>query len=190
MRIQATVTEVELDDGTIYTPPPFVGAIDPGNRLAGDMHVPWLSAGDTTIYHGYANALAETFALRRVNADGTVDDISPVAGMGVNHYGFAIRAHDSNAAYMLAAVAGGGEQAVYISDDNGDSWTAVVAPAAGAEPYRAAFGGDSEEIIYIWGPSEYMGYSDDMGVTVDDRSGNLSILGASALVGIAGGPTG
>jgi hypothetical protein len=189
MTVNARVTEIELDNGHIYTPV-VPGTIDPGNRLAGDMHVPWLSAGDSTIYHGYADALTSTFALKRVNAvSGTIDDLSPVVGMGVNAYAFRIRAHDSDMTYMLASVSSATQQAVYVSADEAGSWTEVVAPATGTEPYGAAFAGDSEEIIYIWGPSEYMGYSIDSGATVDDRSGNLAALSATRLVGIAGGPT-
>lgn len=197
----ATITEIELDDGTIYAPP-VAGTVDPNHRLAGDMHVPWEdNDSEALIYHGHANVnVVRQFRLKRVNVDGTITDISPQdsgINYGVNHYGFAIRAYDSDRTFMLAAVTGNGtsrstsgdKQGVYISDDAGATWVEVVAPATGTEPYRAAFAGDTEQVLFLWGPSEYMGYSSDFGVAIDSRAGNLAALSATRLVGIAGGPT-
>lgn len=215
--ITVTVLEVEFAGGEIYVPPAGAAsgkksldwgatwaaesAIDPGNALGGDIHVPWEdNADESIVYHGYADMTANRqFRLKRVNADGSIDDISPIdsVAFGVNHYGFAIRAYDSDRDFVLAAVTGNDTtasasndlQAVYVSDSGGDDWTEVVAPATGTEPYGAAFAGDTEDVIFIWGPSEYMGYSSDFGVTVDSRSGNLAALSAEPLCGICGGPT-
>jgi hypothetical protein len=69
----------------------------------------------------------------------------------------------------------------------------VIAPtadSAGFEnrpAFEAAFAGDTEQILYIWGPPDTVSYSADFGATVDDRSGNLS--GTGALIGLVGGPT-
>lgn len=170
--ISMTVTEIELDNGTIYTP-----VEESGGR---------------------------SFKLKKTQGV-AVTDISPSDGTrsyGVNRGPFGARSYDSNRQYLLAAVMGNdltGDadddlHAVYASDDFGDTWTEVVAPMAdtGAPTNRpafeAAFGGDSEQILLIWGPPDYISYSDDFGVAVDDRSGNLS--GTPGWIGIAGGPTG
>lgn len=166
------VLEIELDNGTIYTP--TLGSAGRG------------------------------FRLKRI-VSGVAQDISPDDGSrlyGVNRFGFAARSHDSNRQYVVASVIGNdvtGDadddfHAIYASSDAGNTWAEVVAPIAdsgaptGRPAFEAAFGGDSEQIIYIWGLPEWIAYSDDLGATVDERSGNLGALGASGFIGIAGGP--
>lgn len=173
-QLTATVTQIELDNGTIYTP---VEA----------------SSG-------------RNFRLKQSNG-GVISDISPTDGTrfyGVNRGPFGVRSHDSNRQYMLAAVIGNdvtGDpdddmHALYISSTGGVTWDEVIAPFAdsGAPTNRpaleAAFAGETEQAIYIWGPPAYMKYSDDFGVTVQDKSGNLAALGCPGFLGITGGPTG
>lgn len=169
-----TVTEIELDDGTIYTPV--------------------LGSG------------ARSFRLKRVT-NGLIEDISPTDGTilyGVNRGHFGVRSYDSDRQYVVAAVIGNDisgdpasdKHAVYISSTYGNTWTQVVAPIAdsgapaGRPAFEAAFGGDNEDIIFIWGPNVYISYSSNFGVAVDSRVGNLAALGlTSGLIGIAGGPT-
>lgn len=167
MEVWMTITEIELEDSTIYAPAT-------GNR---------------------------GFRLKKIES-GVVTDISPADGavlMGTNRGAFGVRTFDSNRQYVLASVMGNDTtadadddtHAVYISDDYGATWTEVVAPIADSgaptnrPAFEAAFGGDSEDILFIWGPPDYISYSSDFGVTVDDRSGNLS--GSLGFVGIAGG---
>lgn len=193
------VTEIELDDGTIYAPADSV--IAPVHGQAGEIHLPWADndAEDLFYYGALDRTTNRLFALKRATS-GTVEDISPNDGSkdyGVNHGHFAVRAHDSDRSFVVAAVTGndasgsesGDKQGVYVSSDGGDSWDEIVAPATSTEPYSAAFGGDDEQIIFVWGPAGYVSYSSDFGATLDDRSGNLTALSATHLIGIAGGPT-
>lgn len=222
----ATVVEIELEDSTIYTPTAGSSAsasfysldwgetwaqtitVQPGDAQAGSIHFPWPTNDDESIvYFGYRDAsTVRAFKLKR-NDGGTVTDISPTDGSidyGVNRYGFAIRTHDSNRQYVLASVTGNDTSlsadddmhAVYISSNNGDTWTNIVTPVADTSApadrpaFEAAFGGDSEQVVFVWGPAAYISYSSDFGATLDSRAGNLGTLGATGFTGIAGGPTG
>lgn len=199
-----SVIEIELEDGTIYTPPALgAGNIQPGQAQAGSIHLPWESnPAETLAYYGYFDKSTNRQFRLKQSASGTVTDISPSDGTrsyGVNRGQFGVRAHDSNRQKLLAAVMGNDTSSdaaddlhgVYVSDDAGATWTEVVAPMAdtGAPTNRPAFeaawSGDSETTFFIWGPPDTISYSSDGGSTVEDKSGNLS--GTSGFVGIAGG---
>lgn len=202
-----TITEIELQDGTTYTPPSAY-ALDPINRLAGTIHVPWPGNDDESIiYHGAVDLSGNiAYSLKRV-VGGVAEDISPNDGTrdyGPNRGPFAVRTYDGDRSYVLLAGVGNDGSTdhdddmhgVWVSEDGGDTWTNIVTPIAdsGAPTNRpafaAAFGGDSQNVIFIWGPPDYISYSEDMGDTVDDRSGNLSTdFTLSGALGIAGGAT-
>lgn len=201
--LSVTVTEIELADGTIYTPPQDARVLDPGHRLAGDIHVPWdNNDGETLTFHGKLTRSGTLdYQLYRIEADGaTPTDITPTLSArdyGLNAAHFRVRAHDSDRDLVLAAITGNGAsadtddnyQAVGVSEDGGDTWAAIVAATNSTEPYAAAWAGGSTQIIYLYGPPEYMGYSANRGASVDDRSGNLSTFGPAAFIGICGGPS-
>lgn len=170
LRHTARITEIELEGGHIYTP---LDSLSSSNR---------------------------EFRLKKSQA-GFISDISPSDGTrlyGVMRGPFSIRAYDSDRQYLLASVIGNDVDAlpasdmhaVYISVDAAATWSEVVAPIAdslapaGRPAFEAAFAGDSPDVLFIWGPTDYIAYSSDGGSSVDDRTGNLS----GALVGIAGGP--
>lgn len=181
-----TVDEMILDDGTVYVP--TIGIIQPVHGQGGEIHIPWPSNADEgVIYYGSLDRSGSpVIGLQRVDA-GVITDISEGA-YGVNHGAFSIRCHDSDRSFaLLAGESGAGSSGVWSSVDGGDTWTEIVTPSA-VSHYQAAFGDDETE-IFIWGPAEFITFSDDSGATNDDRSGNLSALSATRLIGIAGGPT-
>lgn len=171
------------------------------STLAWSVKIEEIEFLDGTIY---APLATRQFRLKR-SAAGILTDISPSDGgvlFGVNRFGFAVRAHDNNRQFVLASVIGNDTSddpaddfhAIHISSDFGDSWSEVIAPIAdsgapaGRPAFEAAFGGDSEQILFIWGPNNTIYYSDDFGATVDSRAGNLGSLGTSGgFAGIAGG---
>jgi hypothetical protein len=198
--LSLTVTEIVLDDGTTYVPT-APGTIVPLNGMAGEIHLPWENNDAEDVF--YSGQLDRTgnrqFALIRAVA-GTVDDVSPNDGSkdyGVNAGHFSVRCHDSDRNLVLAAVTGndasasssGDKQGVYFSSDAGDTWSAVVAPTTGTVPYQAAFAGSLDGTVLIWGPAQYVSFSDDNGATLDSRAGNLSSLSATKTIGICGGPS-
>lgn len=222
--IRFTVTEIELEDATIYTPAAggslaFVSADygatwtaeeawSVGDGQAGSIHIPWpTNPAETIIYHGnMLLAPVRQYRLYRSDA-GVATDISPTdsgVSYGVQTYEFGIRTHDSNRQYALVGAIGNDTSAdaaddmhaVFISIDGGDSWTLIEGPTAdsaapaGRPIYHAAFGGNSEQIVFLWGAENYITYSDDFGGTLGDKSGNLSSFGSVYFTGIAGGPTG
>jgi hypothetical protein len=196
-----TVDEIVLDDGTTYIPQD-PGIISPVNSQAGELHLPWPdNDAENVFYYGALNRTGNRlFDLKRAVA-GTLTGISPNDGtrdFGINHNHFAVRTFDGDRSYVVAAVTGndttsgtGGDyQAVYVSSDAGDTWTNIVTHTNSTEPYSAAFGGDDQNILYVWGPASYIKYSSNFGSSLDDRSGNLTALSATHIIGIAGGATG
>lgn len=197
--VYVTVTEIELKDGTIYQPVD-PGIIQPLYAQAGELHLPWESnPAEDIFYYGQLNRTGNRlFALMRATS-GTVEDISPNDGSkdyGINAGAFSVRAHDADRQLILAAVTGNDattsaandKQGVYASIDGGDTWTAIVAPTTGTEVYQAAWSGDLDGTVYLWGPAHYMGFSSNSGVSIDSRAGNLAALSATKLIGLAGGP--
>ena len=170
LTVRVTITEIELEDGTIYSP-------SAGNRefklkRAGSGGIVDISPNDGTRFLGVRRG---PFGVRAFDGAGGQQ-------------------------YLLAAVVGNDEtgskdddlHALYISSTAGASWTEVIAPFANSEAptgrpaLEAAFSGDNHEVFYVWGPPEYFGYSDDFGATVQDKSGNLGALGLNGFIGIAG----
>lgn len=206
------VTEIELTDGTVYAPPSAY-ALDPVNHLAGEIYVPWHdNASEALIYHGALTvAAALQYRLKRAE-NGVVSDISPSDGSrfyGPNRYGFGIRSYDNNRQYLVMGGTGNDVSAdhaddlhaLFVSSDYGASWTAIVGPVAesamGARGgFSAAFASDTPNGLFLWGQpdtqSACIAYTDNFGVDVDDRRGNLATLitagDIDTILGIAGGP--
>lgn len=201
-----SVGQLSEDWGATWTPTSFIEA---GSAMAGSIHLPWPANDDEDLAY-YGNLLvdggARIFSLAQ-NAGGVLTDISPVesgVSYGVNRYGFAVRSFDSDRQYLVLSGVGNNvsedfnddEHAVFVSDDSGATWTMVLGPSpSGDSPdsrpvYEAAFGGNDRNIIFVWGPDGYIGYTSDFGAAIDDRSGNLGALGALGFIGIAGGATG
>ena len=192
--------------------------IQPGNRPAGALHVPWPTNDDEyVVYHGHiTRGVTLQYRTKRVAADGTtIDDISPTVSAvnyGPHRTGFGIRAFDNDRRYLVMGATGndatalttGNAHALFVSDDNGDTWTLVVGPDSdntfGAlKGYSAAFAADDRNVIYLWGAplgnAGTISYSSNFGTSFDDRSGNInadfSVDGVpDSFVAICGGPTG
>jgi hypothetical protein len=188
MDISLQIDEIELENGHIYTPTGF-GSIVPINGQGGEIHLPWPDndAEDVFYYGSLDRSGSPIYGLQRATA-GTVDDISKTV-YGINSGHFAIRTHDLDRQFaLLAGESGAGNSGVWVSSDAGDTWVEIVTPSA-VTPYQAAFGGDDESIIFVWGPAGYIKYSSNFGASLDSRAGNLGALSATKLIGIAGGPT-
>jgi hypothetical protein len=213
LRHTATIVEIELEDGTIYTPGVLTAAIDPNQGLAGDIHSPWPSNDDeAVVYFGHlTRGSVFEYRLKRTEADGSVTDISPTyAGRtyGPNKHSFSIRTFDNDRSYAVMGGFGNGVSAnrvddtgaVFVSTDGGDTWTRVFGPLIDDDAFvglSAAFAADDANVLYLWGGSfggsGTIMYSTDFGVSWDDRSGNIAAdwgIGGepSGFVALVGGP--
>lgn len=212
----AVVTEIELADGTIYAPAlPLSVLMDPGNRPAGSIHVPWLENDEEqTVYSGKTVRGATLSYAAIKAAGGVLSDVSAIVSAvnyGPHRANFGIRAFDGNAAYMVmggtgndaSAYSDDDESYIFVSDDYGATWTEIAGPFApgGGGSWgglSAAFAADTPDVIYMWGlglgDPGCIQYTDDFGVTMDDRSGNISAdfgvpYGVPGnIIGLCGGP--
>lgn len=179
----------------------------PGSSFGGTIHVPWQNnPAQNHFYYGAMESVSlRQFRLKKWDV-GVETDVSPSnAGIeyGTNRGPFGVRTFDGEGGdgfVLLAAIGNdtestgsGDKHAVFVSDDGSATWTLIEGPLADSgaptnrPAFEAAFGGDSEQIIFIWGPPNYMKYSDDFGATLQDKSGNLSALSCPGFIGIAGG---
>lgn len=207
------VAEIELDGGLIYTPI-SLGVIQPNHRLGGYLHGPWLDNDDEALwYYGHVTREA-TLAYRLKRVDAGVDaDISPSdAGLsyGQNRTIFGVRTHDSDSSKVLlggiandtSASTGDDKHAIFLSEDEGGSWSKIYGPLNDSDfgqtkGFGVAFSGEELDVIFAWGASGgdpgTIIYSDNNGASFDDKAGNLSTLaggsGPDGFIGIAGGPT-
>lgn len=210
VNITMTVTEIELDGGYIYQPAPYgSGVIQPGDGQAGSIHVPWIdNADEELIYFGYFDKMANHLFRLLKSEGGIISDISPTdtgVDYGVHHYGFAIRAYDSDRQFLALGGIGNETSAdpaddlvgLWVSSNAGAAWANILAPVAAAEALyglQIAFAGDSSDVLFSWGGWSNAAtlaaiyYSDDFGATLDSREGNINSLGTVAFLGIAGGP--
>lgn len=210
--LHVTVTEIELKDGTIYTPVD-TGQVLPGHRLGAALHAPWLTnPSEFLLYYGNVNRGATlAYRLRRAELDAsTFTDISPSHSgklYGVNRSGFGVRTHDSNRSHTViggtandaTAIATDNVHAIFVSTDGGDTSTLAFGPIADSsfgltKGFGVAFSGEELDVIFAWGAKGGINgtiiYSDDGGATFDDRSGNIAAdFGANpdGFLGIAGG---
>lgn len=205
LEVRINIDEIEMEDGTIYTRKPAL--LEPLHRPSEAMHVPWLDNPlDEEIFSTQVAQGSGWFYRTLKAAGGALADVSP-SDYGPNRSGFGIRAYDSDRSYMVMGAVenedsldvANAEYSVFVSSDGGDTWTQVLGPEAessfsGKRGYSAAFSGSDPDVLFIWGAPDgvdgCISYSDDFGVTIDEREGNLSSFGISSFLGIAGGPTG
>lgn len=211
--ITLTVLEIELDDGTIYEPTEL-GTIQPEHRLGGYLHGPWLDNDDEGLwYYGHVTRGASIGYRLKKSSGGVVSDISPTDSgklYGENRTTFGVRTHDSDPdKVLLGGVANDTStstaddvHAIFLSEDEGATFDLIYGPLVESDfgqtkGFGVAFSGDALDVIFAWGakggdPGTIL-YSDNNGVSFDDRSGNLSALaggsGPDGFIGIAGGPT-
>ena len=192
----ARITEIELANGHIYTPPlAGNGLIQPMHGQCGTIHLPWLANDDELVAFYGANdrsAGDDPALMRSLTGTPALSE----ATYGVQRGPFGIRSYDNDRTYAALAGWDGSAYALLVSDDGGDSWAVVAGPDAAGDPHatEVAFGADSADVLFAWGTEGTILYASNFGVAFDSRIGNLAAInGGTApdlLVGICGGPTG
>lgn len=170
------ITEIELEDSTIYTPTMPTGAR--GFRLKR--------------------------VISGASADVSPDDGGIL--FGINDFGFTVRSFDNDRQFMAVAGIGNDTSGViaddlvglWVSSNAGTAWVNILAPVAASNAPRGlqiAFGSSSSDILFAWGgisngalPAIW--YSSNGGTLLDSREGNINSLGTTTIIGIAGGPNG
>jgi hypothetical protein len=160
------------------------------------------NAGETVAFYGYRNITdcgggKQTIKTYR-SEGGTRYDITPIVG-GLYYKPFGrwrIKTAPTNRHKVLLCAYGEkpdatayGYRAVFTSDDDGDTWSTIVAPVSGINTYTyGAISGDDADMIYLWGGQGRVGVSFDFGATIDDRRGNISgMSGMGEMIGLCGG---
>lgn len=166
-----TITEIELEDGTIYTPVEGSGA----------------------------RAFKLQRVISEVATD--ISPLDGSVSYGINHYGFSVRSYDSDRQFMamggIGNDTGTDKVGLWVSENAGTAWVNIYAPVAASNALyglQIAFSGSDPDILFTWGGYSNgtipaISYSDDFGATLDSREGNINSLGTVAFIGIAGGPS-
>lgn len=209
LTMRLRITEIELVDSTIYVPEALGLLLKPGFMLAAAIHVPWATNDDELVVYssGWDSFGGHNYQTIRAPGDNTKpEDITP-SNFGPVRSGFGLRAYDNDRSFLVMGAAENdgslvpseAQHGVFVSDDEGDTWTQVLGPTAetaftGKRGYSAAFSGTDPDVIYIWGAPDgedgCISYTDDFGDNVDDRTGNLTSFTITSFLGIAGGPSG
>jgi hypothetical protein len=119
-----------------------------------------------------------------IRANGSVKtDITPGLLPVQSRGEIVVSATNSN---IVAVIGTDGTQwALYVSQNAGESWATAIEPS-NLTPWRRVFiSSDKNNLLYLVGVNEQIGYSSDLGTTilvkVGDLTGNATILGVSAL---------
>lgn len=137
---------------------------------------PWSALTETLLYHGNLTSSEEglyetnaTSSTDRTPTDGT-DVYGPVNGR------WCLRDYPGSADIQLLIGSRNSDGAVagFYTEDGWLTYTQIFTVTINTDAYLfGAISGDAPNIIYLWGSSARIGYSQDKGATIDDRSGNI-----------------
>ncbi len=126
-------------------------------------------------------------------------DDSVGLGSSIRHGGgkFGVRAFDSGRRFIaLAGMANGASSSIddnvfaaFLSSNYGDSFTPIteVFSASDPHPQEVAFSGTDPSTLFLWGTKGYIAYTEDFGVNVLNKMGNLASFGdLGNIIGIVG----
>lgn len=166
-----------------------------GFGLGQQIHVPWGTGNENTIFHGgifAPEAGASSQRLYRFNGGSQVD-ISPVVSgnkfgprAGRDQIATFVGNPNRMLAVLQSAVVGGG-YATFLSDDAlaaTPSWS--VLSAVPSIYSGGAIAGDSGATFYLWGDNQVVALSEDSGLTIVSQAGNLSSFATGPIISLAG----
>jgi len=150
---------------------------DPHEFLACGIHASWAD-GENTIYYGRSNeATTPDNARTYRNEGGTITDISPTISTYKGRPILNRSAHScpiDGQTLLLAATGGGVESAVFMSRNQGATYTKLTSGTT-TDINGVEVAGDSNNVGYGWGNSGTMIAIDLLHQAIDDRKGNLSV---------------
>lgn len=147
------------------------------------IHVPWHdNPASELVYYSTIDA-STVHHLYRYQVGGARVDITPtVSGLRVipfRHWGLTSHVSDRRRMAMIGLNAFGGSNPLLTSLDGGDTWTVKQAITSYTHVFIA---GDDGNVLYLWGPDGSIGYSQDFGETIQDKTGNLADFSESGEV--------
>jgi hypothetical protein len=169
---------------------------DTGKALSDQLHFPYADTGDNTAWCNFVsttNPDTGSFLYRYISGVG-VDKSPTQSGISYSMRGnFARHALDTfvgdkrRVAFVGAGSSSSGDRFAYglwISTDEGNTWTLRIAPAAAGVPPGAAgtgikvplgcdIAGNDANFLYVHGTDGYIAYSPDFGQTWVDCTGDL-----------------
>lgn len=178
----------------ITSPPTPAYDLDPGYDLCGELNIPFAKpANDGTMLYGGNDGTQRV--LLRTAADGiTVEDISPLFG-GIKYAPWQSRWQiiasylDSNLLIVFGRDSTSTNIGCWKSSDGGNTWICILTPGSASTMTRGAIAGNNSEILYTWGQAGLVGYSEDGGLTIQDKTGNIQSSWPTAIehIGAIGG---
>jgi hypothetical protein len=162
--------------------------IAPGALLGFHLHGPYLeNDGDTIIYHTHTINTAQ-HELRRTSG-ASYTSIAPVISaheyIPYDRDTFMTAFTNPSRALMVGIRDTAPDTfAVFKCDDADTAATWTVVDASGSNYRHCAIDGNNEHVFFLWGIM--IGYSEDDGVTIDDRTGNLLSYTPGTVKALAG----
>lgn len=158
--------------------------------LGGSLEIPFHdNASQLVIFYGRkyvtdVGAGRQTLQTWR-SVGATATDITPIIS---GHYGmprvgrWGIKTCPVNRHRVIAAcnfdkpdASSYGYHAITVSEDDGDTWTQITVlskPESAGYNY-GAISGDNEDILYLWGGTGRIAYSENFGATLQDKRGDM-----------------
>lgn len=179
--------------------------IDAGHAIGQEFHFPYEGNPNEDICYYTKTVFGDGYIFNRTVGTGTPSSVSPFALPGTDpgdFYGgynprFSITssAQDRNYMVMSGRRTGSGiVQAIHSTTDGGINWSVVWTNTGNRNQYdKVAISGSDKNVLYLFGGTGIivasrmrMAYSTDLGVNIDDRTGNLPGTDGQ-FIGIAGG---
>lgn len=158
-----------------------------GLNQGGFLHVPYQDATDLLLYYGVMETGPSMAAYKRSLNGSTETDISPAVGLGPRDLR-SIHSSDGNKNKMAMVAfdlpGDANERFLYTSPDGGTNWTLRQLVTL----YRSVSVGSVDyKTLLLWGAGGAFGVSNDLGVTIDDRMGDIATYSPGLFVNFVGG---
>lgn len=165
--------------------------VDFDDHIGSSFHIPMHDNGGQVLnYHRSWDAPTDTAKLNRTESDGTtITDITPTGDFAPRFWwSLSVCSIDRQRIAMAGRAEDTPDQlAIWVSKDAGDTWTQVTATVNfGSGGYiGVGVAGNDPDVIYAWGYDLQIAYTQDFGVTWQDKTTKLA--GSATIINILGG---
>jgi hypothetical protein len=160
-----------------------------GDYHGGVINIPWHNNSTQLLCYSGNHVDGTSYSLKRTESDGTtITDISPSGPYGPAGAGFwslSVCPTDRQRVAFIGIKESTVQTAIFVSRDAGDTWEQSTDAVAAASGFRSVAIASDPNIIYAWGTGLQLSYSQDFGVTWQDKTGSLA--GSANVINILGG---